>query len=89
VAHPMIANHLPAARQEIHAKTQAEIDAEAADVWGARALAAYELWRATQNLEWYSACVEWRHEALEHAAGGPPGTLERIVAELEALARGT
>jgi uncharacterized protein YyaL (SSP411 family) len=78
----MITDHLAAARAELAVKTKAKIDADTADVWGARAVAAMELYRATGNVAWYGQAVEYRHEAIEHASGGPAGTLESIQAQL-------
>ena len=84
----MIIEALAAAREDIRTKTKAQIDAETASVWGARAVAAYELYRASSANEWIVQAAEYAHEAVEHAAGGPPGTLERIKAELSALTGG-
>lgn len=81
----MIAERLAAARAELPQKPLAQIDAETAAVWGARAVAAIELWRATGDPRWRDIAIEFKHEALEHAAGGPPGTLETIRAELRQL----
>jgi hypothetical protein len=80
-----IAEHVPAARQELPVKNKAMIDAETAEVWGARAVAAFELFKASGDQWWFACAVEYRHEAIEHAAGGPPGTLERVLAELTAI----
>jgi hypothetical protein len=81
----MIAEHVTAARAELRAKTKTQIDAETAAIWGARAVAAYELYAASGDLAWYRHAVEYAHEACEHASGGPPGTVERIGAELRQL----
>ena len=79
----MIADHLTAARAELTRKTKSQIDAETAEVWGARAVAAYETYHSTRSIGWLIVAIEFRHEALEHAGGGPPGTLERVQAELK------
>ncbi len=84
----MILEQIVIARSDIRTKTKADIDAETAAVWGARAVAALELYRASSANEWLVQAAEYAHEALEHAAGGPPGTLERIKAELAALTGG-
>jgi hypothetical protein len=78
----MIADRLAAARHELSVKSKTQIDAE---TWGARAVAALETYQTTRDARWLMASVEFRHEALEHAAGGPPGTLERIQEELRTL----
>jgi hypothetical protein len=79
----MIADRLVAARAELTRKTKSQIDAETAEVWGARAVAAYEMYKKTTSIHWLVWAIEFRHEALEHAGGGPPGTLERVQAELK------
>lgn len=84
----MIAERLAAARADVRNRTKEEIDAETAAVWGARAVAAFELYRASSSNTWLVQAASYSHEALEHAAGGPPGTLERIRTELAALTGG-
>jgi uncharacterized protein YyaL (SSP411 family) len=78
----MIAAHLDDARRELRIKTKEMIDAETADVWGARAVAAFELFRATGDIGWLQCAAEYKHEAIEHAAGGPQGTFDRVRSEL-------
>ncbi len=84
----MIAEHLEAACAELRVTTKAQIDAATAATWGARAVAAYGFYAATCDIGWLKVAVEYAHEALEHAAGGTPGTLEHIRAELNALTEG-
>lgn len=81
----MIADHLDAARGELRIKSKAQIDTETADTWGARAVAAWEVYVASGNLLWRDLAVEYSHECLEHAATGVNGTLERVCAELNAF----
>ena len=81
----MITEYLDAARAELRVTTKAQIDTKTAEVWGARAVAAYEFYKATGDQNWRDVAVEYMHESYEHAAGGPPGTLERIHEELRAL----
>lgn len=85
----MIAEYLEDARQELRVTTKAQIDAKTAAVWGARAAVAYEFYAATRDIGWLKVAVEYAHEALEHAAGGPLGTLEDIRAELAYLTSGS
>jgi hypothetical protein len=75
-------------REDIRTKAKSQIDAETAAVWGARAVAAVELYRASSATAWLIQAAEYAAEAHEHAAGGPPGTLERIKTELSALTGG-
>ena len=84
----MIAERVEAARAELRVTTKAQIDTATAATWGARAVAAYEFYKATGDLKWRDAAVEYAHEACEHAAGGPPGTLEQVCAEIKSLTGG-
>lgn len=84
----MIAEHLEAARDELRVTTKEQIDTATAATWGARAIAAYEFYRSTNDLGWRDLAVEYAHEAIEHAASGTPGTLERIRAELKSMSDG-
>jgi hypothetical protein len=81
----MIADHLDDARTELRVTTKAQIDTAAADTWGARAVVAWEFYCETGDIGWRDFSVECAHESIEHSAGGVPGTLERIRAELRAL----
>ena len=78
----MIADRLEAARAELRVTTKAQIDTAAADTWGARAVVAWEFYMSTGDLGWRDLSAEFAHEAIEHAAGGAPGTLERVRSEL-------
>jgi enoyl-CoA hydratase/carnithine racemase len=84
----MIAEHLDAARAELRITTKAQINAATAAAWGARAVAAYEFYAQTGDLGWRDHAIEYAHEAIEHSADGPPGTLEAIRAELKTLTKG-
>jgi hypothetical protein len=78
----VILERLAEARTAIRTKTKAAIEAETAATWGARAIAAYEQYRSTGSFDWLAQAIEYEHEAIEHAASGPPGTLEQIQTEL-------
>jgi hypothetical protein len=80
----MIVDHLDQARGELRIKTKAQIDAETAEMWGARAVAAWEFYASSADSRWAFQAVEYAHEAREHAATGTPGTLDRINRELAA-----
>lgn len=74
---------LDAARAELRSKSKRDIERETAEKWGARAVAAYELFAATQNLAWYKQGVEYEHEAVEHAAEADPETRRAVPAAVE------
>jgi hypothetical protein len=84
----MIQEVLVAARIELSKKTHEQLDLETAIKWGARAVAALENYQKNGDLKWLAAAIGYRHEALEHAAGGPPGAVEQIRAELGELTGG-
>jgi hypothetical protein len=79
----MISDRLEAARAELRATSKAQIDTTTAETWGARAVAAHELFTETKSLGWLQCAIEYAHEAIEHAASGLPGTLDRIRSELK------
>lgn len=87
----MIRERLDDTRRELAGKTHEEIDADAAATWAARCVVAYRAFEGLQARDGAAAfqaladAIEYRHEAIEHAAGGPPGTLEAIRAELREL----
>ncbi len=81
----MIGNALAEARVELSKKSREQIDLETAVKWGARAVAAFEVYRRSGDVRWFGVAVEYAHEAREHAANGPPGTLERIRQEMKVL----
>jgi hypothetical protein len=54
------------------------IDLDTAMKWAARSVAAEALYERTRSPAWHDAAVEFAHEAREHAASGPPGSLEKI-----------
>lgn len=81
----MIAERLVAAHVEIQSKTMAQINAEAAAVWGARAVAAYERFRATHANKWLIMAIGCRGEACEHAGEAGVETLQQLHAELDRL----
>jgi hypothetical protein len=81
----MIAERIEAARADLSAKSKEQIETETAATWGARAVVAYDYYLSSHDLVWLVLAIEYRHEALEHAAGGPPGTLEQIQEELNTL----
>lgn len=57
-----------AALTEVQEKTQAEIEAETARAWGARAVACFLLFKTTGRTDWFMRAEHYRGEALEHAA---------------------
>jgi hypothetical protein len=81
----VIAEQLDVARAALRSKSKEAIEAETAATWGARAVAAYELYRQTGDVRWMLEAEDYRHESLEHGAFGPSGTLETIRAELRNL----
>jgi hypothetical protein len=54
------------------------IDLDTALKWAARSVAAEALYEQTVDPAWHDAAVEFAHEAREHAASGPTGTLQKI-----------
>jgi len=80
----MIAERLDYARNEVRQKTKAQIDTETAAIWGARAVACFEIYKGSGSLDWLRLAIEYTHEAIEHAASGVPGALDRVQAELAA-----
>jgi hypothetical protein len=81
----MIREKLDAARSEIVSTTKAAIEKETACAWGARAIASFEKFKATRDLNWLAVAVEYEHEALEHAAASDAATFATIQSELESL----
>jgi hypothetical protein len=69
----MVELDLDTARAELQEKSKAEIDADAAAKWAARAIAALELALAATDLreqvKWMLDAREYEHEAGEHAGG--------------------
>jgi hypothetical protein len=73
------------AQSELTNKTLVTIQTETAFVWGARALAAYMLWRSTNVERLLGDALEYRHEAIEHAALAGPSVYMNVVAGLAVL----
>jgi hypothetical protein len=73
-----------AAREELASKTRAQIEAETADKWAARAVAAYERYATTSSLADYADATIYWHEALEHASEAPAGTVEALKRQMTA-----
>ena len=71
---------VPAAMKEVQAKSEPQIEVETAYKWASRALACYQLYRATRDLAWFLRAEQYRHEAFEHAAvaGDEGHTLQSI-----------
>jgi hypothetical protein len=84
----VIHERLDAARRELRAKSHEEIELKTAVTWGARAVAAYEMYCTTGKLRWLVLASGYAHEALEHGADGPAKALGRIRAELKSLTQG-
>jgi hypothetical protein len=74
--------HISQARSDLARSTIREIDRETACVWGARAIVAWHLYKATGNYRWYIDAIEYRHEAIEHAGSASPVVLQELLAEL-------
>lgn len=81
----MIAERVESAFAELQGKSKGAIDLETAVVWGARAVAAWRIYQTTNKSSFLRDAIEYRHEALEHASGGPRGTLEQVQDELQTL----
>jgi hypothetical protein len=77
---------IQSALAEITSQTPEQIEEATAIKWGARALAAWALAQGTSNTAtrsfWAKEATLYKHEAVEHAAWGPPGLLESIRAQL-------
>jgi hypothetical protein len=65
---PWTPQELASARLELLSKPKTQIEAETAHAWGARALAAYALYRETGHLECLLDAQGYHHEAVEHAS---------------------
>jgi hypothetical protein len=78
---------LDKARAELREKKKADIDAETADVWAARAIAAFELGFAkpctAESIRWLMDAEGYEVEAKEHAAGCGAKKLLQIEAVLK------
>lgn len=72
------AKALADARRELRAKTREEIDLDTAEKWAARAVAADERFRETGAEKWHEMAIEFAHEAIEHAASGPAGSIAHV-----------
>jgi hypothetical protein len=73
------------AKSELSNKTLAIIQEETAYAWGARAMAAYELWLSTVDDKILADALEYRHESLEHAALAGPQVYMEVYAGLAPL----
>jgi hypothetical protein len=80
-----IREKLAEARIELDKRKKADIEQETACTWGARAVAAFERFKATRDLNWMAVAVEYEHEALEHAAACSATCLQTIETELASL----
>jgi len=67
-----------AARAELCASSDADIEGRTAEAWMARAIAGYELARERRCLRWLTRATSYHHEASEHAAGHSPALLAQI-----------
>jgi hypothetical protein len=75
------------AESELSNKNLALIQEETAYVWGARALAAFNLYQQTQNGKYLGDSLEYRHESIEHAALAGPAVYALVRSGLAALDR--
>lgn len=62
-----------AAASELAAKPHEQIEEDTAWAWAARAIAAYQNFGMSDDPGWLYDCLDYRHEALEHAALADPG----------------
>ena len=69
---------IEAARIELRTKSKQLIEADTADKWASRALAAYEFYTVSRSLDWLSDAIAYHGEAVEHAAHATPGHLAMV-----------
>jgi hypothetical protein len=77
---------LDAARREIRAQSNEDIELKTAINWACRAVACFEVWVETGDLQWRDRGVIANGEAVEHAASAGPGVADQVIAELTAYA---
>ena len=77
---------IDAARREIRAQSSEDIELKTAINWACRAVACFEVWVETGDLQWRDRGVIAHGEAVEHAASAGPGTADQVIAELTAYA---
>ena len=82
-------NDVDKAKAELAKKSLSDIQGETAYVWGARAIAAYECFQVANDpkwsSKWISEALEYRHEALEHAALAGPQVYYQVQMGLQEL----
>lgn len=71
------------ADREVLTKSDAEIERETAEKWCARALACFRQFDKTGDRRWFARGVEYRHEAIEHAATAGSRVYEAIKKRLK------
>lgn len=74
------------ARREVASRSFERIELETALNWAARAVACFEKFIATGDLQWRDRGILMQHEAAEHAAEAGPGISDALIAELTAIA---
>ena len=77
---------LDVARREIRAQSNEDIELKTAINWACRAVACFEVWVETGDLQWRDRGVIAHGEAVEHAASAGPGVADQVIAELTAYA---
>ena len=77
---------LDVARREIRSQSNEDIELKTAINWACRAVACFEVWVETGDLQWRDRGVIAQHEAAEHAAEAGPGVADQVIAELTAYA---
>ena len=77
---------LDAARREIRSQSNEDIELKTAINWACRAVACFEVWVETGDLQWRDRGVIAQHEAAEHAAEAGSGVADQVIAELTAYA---
>jgi hypothetical protein len=73
------------AKNELAVKKLSSLQEETAYVWGARAMAAFQHFQTSNWERWLSEALEYRHEALEHAALAGPQVYYQVQVGLQEL----
>jgi hypothetical protein len=74
---------IQAARDELSTTSKQDIERDTAYKWGARAIAAYQLFTATRDLHWLSDAIAYHGEAVEHGAHANHEVLALMELDLE------
>jgi hypothetical protein len=71
------------AETELAQKSKPKIEHETAQVWAARALAAYGLFMRSGDRRWLADALGYDHEAREHAGEAGASTLDELAPLLD------